>query len=265
MNSNFGVQPQVTSKLMLCPCCGTSIALGINECACGARFVGSPLDETPIKVRRFGPALTSILLLGLAVGLAAIVTKWLAPLALIPAWYAMRAMRLEKSDPASYGGYRLAAVTLTIALTGSAVLAVYGIANIPRALENRRIRHVAGTQAAMYHLANLVEDYRHTFGSYPRDTQEIKKVLTETIPADSWETTIRYQSYPEALVDSNLRNDPGPARHGAASIQFNNFELRSAGPDGIQGTDDDIIMLDGVFYTNAEIKKQPFVRTSSDR
>ena len=35
--------------------------------------------------------------------------------------------------------------------------------------------------------------------------------------------------------------------------------------DGKEGTDDDIIMRDGVCYTNAEIKKQPTIRTSSDR
>ncbi len=256
MNSNFGIEAPTTGKLMLCPCCGGQIALGIKTCACGARFVGAPLDETPVKIRRFGPAMTATLLLVLAVALTAIVTKWLTPLALVPAWYALRAMRLEKRDPAGYGGRRIAAATLTLALAGAAGMAAYGIANIPRALDNYRTRRVAATQATMYHLAAILAEHKATTGSYPTDMASLKKILAEEMPADYWEKTIRYQSYPEALANNRL---------GSATIQFNNFELRSAGADGIEGTDDDIIMRDGVFLTSAELKKLPSARTSSDR
>jgi hypothetical protein len=267
VNSNFAVQAQAADKLMMCPCCGDSIAVGVKACACGARFVGAPLDETPIKVRRFGPAMTAALLLVLAITLTAILTKWLTPLALVPAWYALRALRLEKGDPTGYGGRRLAAATLTVALAGAAGMAAYGISNIPRALENYSIRQVAATQAAMHHVAGILEDYKATTGAYPKNTADLKKVLSEAMPADYWEKAIRYQSYPEALVDVRLRNDMDPTRRNApaVAIQFNTFELRSAGADGIEGTDDDIIMRDGVFFTNAEIKKLSSVRTSSDR
>ena len=267
MNSNFAVQAQATDKLMMCPCCGDQIALGIQACACGARFVGAPLDETPIKMRRFGPAMTALLLLLLAIGLTAIVTKWLTGLALVPAWYALRALRLEKRDPVGYGGRRIALATLTLALTGAAGMAAYGISRIPHALENHSIRRVAATQAAMHRLAGILEDYKATTGAYPKNTADLKKVLSEAMPEDYWEKTIRYQSYPEALADAALRNnnDPSQPNAPALAIQFNTFELRSAGADGIEGTDDDIIMRDGVFFTNAQIKKLPSVRTSSDR
>jgi len=264
VNSNFAVQAQATGKLMLCPCCGGQIALGIKACACGARFVGGPLDETPIKMRRFGPAMTAALLLLLAIGLTALLTKWLTGLALVPAWYALRALRLEKGDPAGYGGRRIAATTLVLALAGSAGMAAYGISYIPRALENYSIRRVAATEAAMHHIAAILEDYKAATHSYPKNTADLKKVLGEAMPADYWDKAIRYQSSAEALADSRLRNDD-PHVLGNATIQYSNFELRSAGADGIEGTDDDIIMRDGVFFTNAEIKKLTSVRTSSDR
>lgn len=252
---------------MPCPCCGDQIALGIRACACGARFVGPPLDETPVKIRRFGPALTALLLLALAIGLTAIFTKWLTPLVLVPAWYALRALRLVKRDPAGFGGRRLAAATLTLAVAGGAGMAAYGIAKIPRALENRSIRRLAATQAAIYHFAGLLEDYKHTYGSYPKDTREIRRILAGSMPADYWEKTIRYQGYLDVLAEGGLRNydDPRISPSGKATIQVSNFELRSAGADGIEETDDDIIMRDGVFFTNAEIKKLSSVGTSSDR
>jgi hypothetical protein len=260
VNSNFKVQAQATGQLMLCPCCGGGIALGIQACGCGARFVGAPLDETPVKIRRFGPAMTAALLFMLAVGLTALLTKWLAPLALVPAWFAIRALRLEKHDPEGYGGRRVAAATLALAIVGSVGMATYGISYIPRAVENYRVRRAAATQAVMHHVAAILEDYKAANGGYPEDMAAYKKLLNGEVPADYWEKTIHYQSYLEPLARIE-----GPRTPGKPPLQYSTFELRSAGADGIEGTDDDIIMRDGVFYTSAEIKKLPAVRTSSDR
>lgn len=257
MNANPDIQSLMESRRsMPCPCCGDPITLGARDCSCGARFVGQPLDDEPIKVRRFGPALTAVLLFVLTVGAIFIVTKWLVVAVVIPMWVAARAMRIVRRDPEWYGGYKVAAATLTLTIIGGVVAASYGLANVPRFFENRRVRRVAATQAAMYHLANQLEDYKRAYGSYPRNAQEIKKAVTESLPVDYWEKTIRYQSHTDALADIFI---------GRTGIPINNFELRSAGPDGIEGTDDDIIMRDGVFFTNAEIKKQPTIRNSSDR
>jgi hypothetical protein len=243
---------------MMCPCCGSGIKIGIAACACGARFVGVPLDETPAKIRHFGPAMTALLLFGLAIALTAIVTKWLTPLALVPAWLALRAMRLEKRDPAGYGGRRIAAVTLVLALAGVAGMATYAVSRIPRALDNYRVRRVAATEAAMHHVAAILEEYKANTLSYPEDMTALKKLLNGEMPADYWDKTIRYHSATESVSEGN--------RPGAfVKVTYTQFELRSAGADGIEGTDDDIIMRDGVFFTNAELKKLPAARTSSDR
>ena len=230
--------------------------LGVRGCLCGARFVGEPLDDEPIKVRRFGPVITAVLLFALAVGVTLIITKWLAITAVIPMWYAARAMRVARRDPEWYGGYGVAVATLTLAIIGGTVAATYGIANVPRFFDNRRARRDAATEAVFYHLKSQLEDYKHTYGSYPKNTQEIKIAVTESLPADYWGKTIKYKSQAEDMADISV---------GRTGLSVKNFELRSAGPDGIEGTDDDIIMRDGVFFTNAEIKKQPTLRNSSDR
>lgn len=257
MNANLDIQTQVESrKSMLCPCCGDQITLGVRDCLCGARFVGPPLNDEPIKVRRFGPAMTAVLLLVLAVGVTLIVTKWLAVTVVIPIWYAARALRFARRDPEGYGGYGVAVATLTLAIIGGTVAASYGIASVPRFFDNRRARRDAATQAVFYHLKSQLDDYKSTYGSYPKNTQEIKKAVTESLPIDYWGKTISYRSHTDALADISFER---------TGIPVNNFELRSAGPDGIEGTDDDIIMRDGVFFTNADIKKQPTIRNSSDR
>lgn len=254
MSSRLGTQEKATNtQKMLCPCCGGTVLRWAVECGCGARFVGEPLNEIPIKVQRLGPAMTSVALLALVVTVSLVATKWLAFAGILVMWSSWRAVKLAKRDREWYGGYKTAVATLSVTIAASAVLAAYGIAHIPQAFENYRLRQVAATQAAMYHVANQLEEYRRTVshGAYPSTTQEFKKAIGESLPADYWEHSIKYQTYIAPVADRSIQT---------ASLSASNFELRSAGPDGIVGTDDDIIMRDGIFFTNSEIKNQPVVQ-----
>jgi hypothetical protein len=241
---------------MLCPCCGKDITLDARECGCGARFVGQPLDDAPIKVKRFGPVATALLMMITVAGAILILTKWMAIAIIAIIWAARRAVKLARREPDWYGGYRTAMAALVIAMIGGAVAAGYGITRIPKYFDDLKTRQDAATFSAMHHVASLLEDYKRAYGSYPRNAKEYSKVVAETLPADYWNKSIKYQSYTEAIADGSIIR---------TGLPFNNFELRSAGPDEKEGTDDDIIMRDGTFFTSAEIKKQPIVRNSSDR
>jgi hypothetical protein len=251
VSAKLGILDESTQS-MLCPCCGVSIFRTAGECGCGARFVGEPLDETPIKVQRLGPAMTSIALLALVVASALVVTKWMALAAVVVVWSAWRALRLARVNAEWYGGYKTAATTLSLTMAGGLTLATYGIAHIPTALENYRLRQVAATQSSMYHVANLLEDYKLNIsnGAYP-NPQQFKQVMGGSLPNDYWDGSIKYQPLNDPIADTSI---------GTSLLSNTNFELRSAGPDGIVGNDDDIIMRDGVFFTNSEIKKQTVVQ-----
>ncbi len=251
MSAKLEIQEK-SMQPMLCPCCGGDVFRGARECGCGARFVGEPLDETPIKVQRLGPAMTSVALLGLVVAAAIVATKWMAVAAVLVMWSAWRAMRLARSDAEWYGGYKTAAATLSLTIAGGLVLAAYGIAHVPQAFENYRLRQVAATQSSMHHVASLLEEYKLKVGhgAYP-GTPEFKKVMGESLPTDYWDSSIRYQPRTDPLADSGI---------GITGVPNSNFELRSAGADGIVGTDDDIIMRDGIFFTNSEVKRQTVVQ-----
>lgn len=254
MSSRLSIEMKDTSiQSMLCPCCGASILRGARACECGARFVGEPLDEAPIKVQRFGPAMTSVAMFLLVIAAALVATKWLAFAAVLVIWTAWRAVKLSKRDPEWYGGYKTAMATLAITIVGSIGLASYGIAHIPQALDNYRTRRIAATESAMYHVANQLEEYKRTFGSYPNNAQEYKKAIGESLPADYWDQSLKYGGSTGEIAEQK----ESIARTG---LPVNHFELRSAGSDGIIGTDDDIIMRDGIFFTNAEVKRQPLAQ-----
>jgi len=194
--------------------------------------------------------MTSVAMLLLLITAGLVATKWLAFAAVLVMWAAWRAIKLAKRDPEWYGGYRTAVFTLAVTIVGSVGLASYGIAHIPQALDNYRTRRIAATQASIYHVANALEEYKRTdgHGSYPRNAQEYKKAIGESLPGDYWERSLKYEGFPGAIADRSIET---------TGIQYTNFELRSAGSDGIIGTDDDIIMRDGIFFTNSEAKKQP--------
>ena len=253
MSTKLLVQEKaMDTHAMLCPCCGGSVIRGASKCGCGARFVGEPLDETPLKVQRLGPAMTSVALLALVLAASLAVTKWLAFGAILVIWSAWRAVRLARQDAEWYGGYKTAAATLSLTIAGSLALATYGVAHIPQAFENYRLRQVAATQASMHHVASLLEEYKLnvSHGSYPK-AQDFKEVMGGSLPTDYWDSSIKYQPRTDPVADTAI---------GFTLLSNTNFELRSAGPDGIVGTDDDIIMRDGIFFTNAEVKKQTVVQ-----
>jgi hypothetical protein len=246
-------EKEMNTQAMLCPCCGGPVFRRATECSCGARFVGEPLDETPIQVQRLGPAMTSVALLLLVIAASLIATKWFALASVFVIWSARRATKLARQDAEWYGGYKTAAVTLTLTLAGALAMATYGIAHIPKAIENYRTREIAATQASMHHIASILEDYRVNVNhgaSYP-NPQQFKVVMGGSLPADYWDSSIKYQPRTDPVADKDLE---------ITGLSNTSFELRSAGPDGVIDTDDDIIMRDGVFFTNAELKKKTVVQ-----
>jgi len=250
---------------MLCPCCGDELAIDMRECCCGARFVGSPLDHKPVKVQQFGPLMIAGLLFLTVVAASLIITKWLALAGVFAIWSAWRAMRLARSSPEDFGGYRMAISLFVVTATIGAVASGLGIAYIPRYIENLAIREQAAIETVFKHQQALLEDYKLHNGSYP-DSQ---KFPSSSMPLDYWGNPLVYVSISEVgsaamSSDTAERTSTGtppsvPRRRteprNVQGVPFTNFTLRSSGPDGKMDTEDDIIMRDGVFVTNKEVKK----------
>lgn len=243
---------------MLCPCCGNEMNEGTRECGCGARFVGKPLDQKPVKIQGYGAVMNTVGLLALVVVTSLAFTKYLAFGAILVIWSARRAMKLAKGDPEGYGGYKIATATLLVTLIAGTGIASYTVTySIPKFFINQGIKHTAATKAEMIHYqANVLEEYKRIKGFYPKDSQEATKVTKESLPTDYWNHNISYVSKPGAVANAAI---------GKTLVSDSNYELRSKGPDEIAGTDDDIIMVDGMFYTPDELRKQILVNAATEK
>lgn len=161
------------------------------------------------------------------------------PLGLLSAWLARRARRLIQHQPALFGGLKLANAAFVLAMLMTVSFSAITISSIPRAIENGRAKHAAATRATMYQIGRLLHEYNETFGRYPDDLAELQAFSQEQIPQlDYWEKQIVYS--PAAFVASR---DSAPG--------FSDYRLISAGPDGVTGTADDIVLQDGVIVSSA--------------
>ncbi|HEU4386796.1 MAG TPA: hypothetical protein VFV34_03295 [Blastocatellia bacterium] len=250
---------------MLCPCCGDEMSVQARICDCGARIVGEPLGGPITKIQVYGPVVLAFSLFAVVVTAAAVWTLWTAVAGVVVLAAAHRATKLARQSPDSYGGYRVAVGLLLVTAVSGAVLTGFGISRIPRYLSKRADAERAQTAAAMIEYSIYLEKYRaENGGKYPPTDEDLRKFASQTLPLDSWDIPVTYNAYTEGIAEAASRQNGSPGPIAANE----NFELRSAGPDGKIGTDDDIVMRDGVFCSSLDVLRNPQgprspIRTSS--
>jgi hypothetical protein len=270
---------------MHCPCCGNVKPIESKNCeACGARQIADGMAQPVTMLPKLGSAMAALglvffLVIGflafwlissdMKVGRALLVTifgdsykfaqdllqadnhllrynifSWdayrdastlsiaIAPLAFWAMRMARRAWKNAQTMPQQFGGLRTAQVTFVMAAMLFVGFATAGLTSIPMRIERGRQRHIAMTNVALYENAAAFREYLRKHRTYPQDLTELN---AKNLPlTDYWGTEIKYE--PFGTVADN--------RSGLAS--FSSYTLRSAGPDGVLGTTDDIVMIDGV-------------------
>jgi hypothetical protein len=157
------------------------------------------------------------------------------PLSIAGIWLARRALRLIKSDAASFTGARIARVSYGLSIGVLVIFTAVSVSSIPRMIATGRAQHAAHTRALMYELhARGLQRYYKEYGAYPAELTDLSRVnATVTPQSDYWERDFEYE--PVGVIASK-----GAGRY------LSDYKLISAGPDGRFGTKDDITMIDGV-------------------
>ncbi|MBO0858193.1 MAG: hypothetical protein J2P21_06990 [Chloracidobacterium sp.] len=165
------------------------------------------------------------------------------PVSLAGIWLARRALRLIKSDTASFGGLRVARVSYGLSIALLIAFAAAGVTSIPRVIATGRARRAAATRALMYELhAQGLQKYYKEYGAYPGELTDLSRVSASGTPqSDYWEHNFEYK--PVGVIASK-----------GSAISLSDYKLVSAGPDGKFGTNDDITMIDGVIV---ELQNDP--------
>ena len=167
--------------------------------------------------------------------LASIFSIVAIPLSLAGIWLARRALRLIKSDSASFGGVRVARASYCLSIGLLVVFSAVSVSSIPRWIATRHAKRIAATRALMYELhARGLQMYYKEYGAYPGELTDLSRVSASGSPqSDYWERNFEYK--PVGVIASK-----------GSAISLSDYKLVSAGPDGRFGTEDDITMIDGV-------------------
>jgi hypothetical protein len=163
------------------------------------------------------------------------------PLSIAGIWLARRALRLIKSDSASFGGIRVARASYCLSIGLLVVFSAVSVSSIPRWMANRRAKRIAATRALMYELhAQGLQRYYKEYGAYPGELTDLSRVSANGTPqSDYWEQNFEYK--PVGVIASK-----------GSAISLSDYKLVSAGPDGRFGTEDDITMIDGVIVESQD-------------
>ena len=163
------------------------------------------------------------------------------PLSIAGIWLARRALRLIKSDSASFGGVRVARASYCLSIGLLVVFSAVSVSSIPREIAKRRAKRLAATRALMYELhARGLQRYYKEYGAYPGELTDLSRVSASGSPqSDYWERNFEYK--PVGVIASK-----------GSAISLSDYKLVSAGPDGRFGTEDDITMIDGVIVESQD-------------
>lgn len=251
-----------------CPSCGQMVAQEAIACRCGARWVTLQPPGPEFHVPRMGKPLAAMGMIGLALVIESLIlahevyvspfvwteavgsmlvylARFFVPVALLVLYLAYRGWRQARREPHRYGGARLARVGMITAMLVLGVHAGVFVTRIPRMIENGRLRREAATRANLYRLAWAIEAYKHQYGMYPRRLIDLQEMDPSLKPAvDAWGREFVYNAI------------SGDVAATTAPMPFQRYQLISKGPDGILGTEDDIVLRDDVLFHAAKREEE---------
>jgi hypothetical protein len=195
--------------------------------------------------------------------------KWIAiPLTLLVLIAGRKTYKSILLYPARHCGRVYARRGLTAAATVCVLIAMLIGVSIPGRLRNRQDSIEASDHALGYRIDRALIEYRDQFGTYPSDVSDLNRLCDEDgsigaalrkIDPTSYRTTADLAAVPQkkpgALRGAVIRNaslnsdiDDSPT----GSLSFTNYELRLAGIDKVLGTEDDLIVRDGLITKASE-------------
>jgi len=200
--------------------------------------------------------------------------KWISiPVTFVVLWGGRRVYRSMMQVPARFVGMKMARRALvTSAFVSFLIATLIGI-TVPDRLRQRQFSIEATTDAQIHTYERARLEYQALHGTVPANPRDLLELadpdgsiaaaVNEIDPAfykTSGANMAEVSPKPRTLSGAALRNTSmGSATEESPAQEFSltTYEFRLPGEDKIYGTDDDVIVRDGVRYTVSEAKAAP--------
>ncbi|MDQ2920133.1 MAG: hypothetical protein M3R52_00745 [Acidobacteriota bacterium] len=199
--------------------------------------------------------------------------KWvMIPITILVLYCGRKLYRSIQRSPVRFCGLRYARNGyLASAFVPLAILVLIGV-TVPERLRGRAGGIEAETNAYVYRYDRALDEYRETFATLPSDPKKDLRRLPDpdgslaealkNLDLTGYKPTADLAAVPtkkpQQLRGAVIRNasistaDDAPGER----LSFTNYELPLPGPDKIMGTEDDLIVRDGVTYKASETPRR---------
>jgi hypothetical protein len=235
----------------------------------GSLMVIAFLTQTIFALLQKAPVSLGFWSLVAAAETAAWRMKWIAiPITIFVVWGLRKLYRSVVEDPARFCGLRYARTGFLASALVPLLIAVLIGVTVPARLSQRQERLTSEIKAPALTFARAAKQYQIEFGTFPSDPKLLTRLpdpdgsiaaALKTIDVTGYKVTADLAALPtkkpRQLRGSVILN----ASVGAATddlpsegLSFTNYELPLAGQDKVFGTEDDLVVRDGVIYKVSE-------------
>ncbi|HEV2800571.1 MAG TPA: hypothetical protein VGW12_08745 [Pyrinomonadaceae bacterium] len=196
--------------------------------------------------------------------------KWFAlPLSLLIVWAGVRVSARIVREPMRFTGLRLAELGFKLSVVLAVGLTVLIGLTIPERLRQRERGLEAAKNVEGYEAIKVLYEYRARFNSYPATAEDLRKLpdpdgsvarLIDSMRSEAYEPQSAIAALPPAAaaktstprVRANVPIRPVALRTAVGgdvageALSFTNYKLRLPGKDKLLGTEDDLMIRDGV-------------------
>jgi len=207
--------------------------------------------------------------------------KWVAiPATLIVLWGTRKIYGSILRTPARFCGLRYARRGfMASALVLLLIATLIGI-TVPQRLRQRQWAIEAAFYAQAYTIDRALLEYRSRFGTLPSDINNLSRDLPDpdgsiaaalaTLDATGYETRADLAALPKqkprtlrGAVIRNASMNSATDDTAPGGLSFTNYVLRLRGADKLMGTEDDLILSDGVITRATETSARVVTKTAS--
>lgn len=210
--------------------------------------------------------------------------KWIAlPLSFAVIWAGARTGAKIVREPARFAGLRLVNVGCKMSVLLAVGLTVLVGLTIPERLRQRENSIQAARDVEGYEAIKVLYEYRMRYNSFPASPEDLRNKLPDPdgsvarlvarMSADAYEPQSAIAALPPSSAKTRARRGNVPLRPIALrtanvediageAISFTNYKLRLPGKDKKLGTEDDLMIRDGMIIP-APLLPTQLLRTST--
>jgi hypothetical protein len=189
--------------------------------------------------------------------------KWIAiPVTIVVLWGGLKIYRSMLKSPSRFCGLRYAKSGLMASALVPALIAVLIGVTVPERLRQRQIALQAASEATGYRIDRALLQYSLRYGTLPADLNDLRRLPDPdgslasalfSLDASTYKPSADLAALPKRkprnLRGAVIRNaaidtttDDAPAE----GLSFTNYDLPLPGADKLLGTEDDLLIRDGV-------------------